>query len=275
LVHLVHLADLRERRVVVHAGLDGGGGGCCCDVLLVAAARVGVVMYPRVARQLVGSAEALCAARELAGVRLLASVRPDMTRLVLEAVEGLVAKRALVRARQVGAVFVRVLHVDTHRRHGHGCGGHRRAWLAAGLTIGLAVEVRRGVRGRGRGLLVGGVVERVGLHQRAALGIEKIREHVRRRRQCRAAVRDSQMQCTAARWWCLVGRGRGKVRCRERSGAFGRGVGGKREEAWAWGESRERAKSLRERKMAPLQSKLNFCDREWGENLRLRIGTSV
>jgi hypothetical protein len=28
-------------------------------------------------------------------------------------------------------------------------------------------------------------VERVGLHQRAALGIEKIREHVRRRRQCR------------------------------------------------------------------------------------------
>jgi hypothetical protein len=41
-------------------------------------------------------------------------------------------------------------------------------------------------------VLVGGVVERVGLHQRAALGIEKIREHVRRRRQCRAAVSDEQ-----------------------------------------------------------------------------------
>jgi hypothetical protein len=77
------------------------------------------------------------------------------------------------------------LHVYTHRRHGHGCGGHRRAWLAARLTIGLAVELRRGVRGRGRVVVVGGAVERVGLHQRAALGIEKIREHVRRRRQCR------------------------------------------------------------------------------------------
>lgn len=40
-------------------------------------------------------------------------------------------------------------------------------------------------------------MERIGLHQRAALGIEKIREHVRRRRQCRAAVRGEQIVCTA------------------------------------------------------------------------------
>jgi len=39
-------------------------------------------------------------------VRLFASVRPDMAGLVLEAVEGLVAQRTLVRARQVGAAFV-------------------------------------------------------------------------------------------------------------------------------------------------------------------------
>ena len=39
-------------------------------------------------------------------MRLFARVRPDVAGLVLEAVEGLVAQRALVRARQVGAVFV-------------------------------------------------------------------------------------------------------------------------------------------------------------------------
>ena len=109
LVHVVHLVDLvklLQRRVVVHASLDCGGCGSGCDMLLVAATRVGVVVDARVTRQLVGSAEALGAARELAGVRLFARVRPDVAGLVLEAVEGLVAQRTLVRARQIGAVFV-------------------------------------------------------------------------------------------------------------------------------------------------------------------------
>ena len=75
-------------------------------MLLVAATRVGIVVDARVTRQFVRSAEALGAARELAGVRLFASVRPDVAGLVLEAVEGLVAQRTLVRTWQVGAVFV-------------------------------------------------------------------------------------------------------------------------------------------------------------------------
>jgi hypothetical protein len=45
----------------------------------------------RVASKLIGSRELLAATRELAGVRLLASVSADVTSLMLEAVEGLVA----------------------------------------------------------------------------------------------------------------------------------------------------------------------------------------
>ena len=50
------------------------------------------------ARQLVRSAEALRAARKLAAMRLLAGVRSNMAGLVLEAVEGFIAERALVRS---------------------------------------------------------------------------------------------------------------------------------------------------------------------------------
>ena len=69
---------------------------------LVTTTRVGVVVDPRVPGQLVGARKLLGAARELAGMRLLAGVSADMSGLVLEAVEGLVAERALVRARQLG-----------------------------------------------------------------------------------------------------------------------------------------------------------------------------
>lgn len=68
---------------------------------LVAATRVGVVVNSRVAGELVGAGELLAAAGELAGVRLLASVGADVSRLVLEAVEGLVTEGALVGARQL------------------------------------------------------------------------------------------------------------------------------------------------------------------------------
>lgn len=75
----------------------GGGSGSSSQVLgLVAAARVGVVVDSRVARELVRTAEALRAAGELASVRLLARVRPNVTSLVLETVEGTVAERTFV-----------------------------------------------------------------------------------------------------------------------------------------------------------------------------------
>lgn len=68
---------------------------------LVTTARVGVVVDSRVAGELVGARELLGAAGELAGVGLLAGVGADVSGLVLEAVEGLVAERALVRARKL------------------------------------------------------------------------------------------------------------------------------------------------------------------------------
>lgn len=46
--------------------------------------------------QLVRSAESLCTSGELAGVWLLARVSTDVSCLVFESVEGLVAERALV-----------------------------------------------------------------------------------------------------------------------------------------------------------------------------------
>lgn len=75
---------------------------------LVASPRVWVVVYPRVPSELVRTGELLAAARELASMRLLARVRPDMPRLVLEAVESLIAQRALVRPRQLTRVLLRL-----------------------------------------------------------------------------------------------------------------------------------------------------------------------
>jgi len=68
---------------------------------LVASPRVGVVVNAGMAGELIGARELLAAAGELAGMRLLASVSADVTSLVLEAVEGLIAERALVRSRQL------------------------------------------------------------------------------------------------------------------------------------------------------------------------------
>lgn len=68
---------------------------------LVASPRVGVAVYPRVPGQLIRAGELLAAARELAGVRLLAGVGADVSGLVLQTVEGLVAERALVGAREL------------------------------------------------------------------------------------------------------------------------------------------------------------------------------
>ena len=59
--------------------------------------------------QFVRSREFLAAARELAGMRLLASVSTDVSRLVLETVESLVTKRALVGTRKLVGGALRLL----------------------------------------------------------------------------------------------------------------------------------------------------------------------
>lgn len=124
-----------DRGVLAHEASGSGSRGG--DMLLVSASRVGVVVYPRVPGELVGPAEALRASGEGAGVRLLARVGANMASLVLEAVEGLLAQRALVRAREVvPLVVVRGLCVLEQRRHeAHGGSGHRR--LCGGVEAGV------------------------------------------------------------------------------------------------------------------------------------------
>jgi hypothetical protein len=149
-VHLLHDLVL----LLIHnSGLSSGGGSSSCSsgsgVLLVAASRVGVVVDARMTSQLVGATEALCAARELAGVRLLASVSADVTGLVLEAVEGLVAQGTLVRTRQVRAhillasglrVLVLGRHLCGHCGHS-GSSSHGRMRLDTGVDVGRGSAV--------------------------------------------------------------------------------------------------------------------------------------
>jgi hypothetical protein len=72
-------------------------------LVLVTPPRVGVVVNARVSSQLVRSGELLTAPREAAGVGLLSGVSPDVSRLVLQTVEGLIAERTFVRSRQLRA----------------------------------------------------------------------------------------------------------------------------------------------------------------------------
>lgn len=64
----------------------------------VAPSRVGVVVNPRVSSQLVRAGELLAASGELASVRLLSGVSANVSSLMLQAVECLLAERALVRS---------------------------------------------------------------------------------------------------------------------------------------------------------------------------------
>lgn len=68
---------------------------------LVASPGVGVVVNARVTGEFVRARKLLAASWELAGVRLLACVSANVTSLVLKAMEGLIAKRALVRPGQL------------------------------------------------------------------------------------------------------------------------------------------------------------------------------
>jgi hypothetical protein len=79
---------------------------------LVASPGVGVAVYPGVPGQLVGAGELLAAARELAGMRLLAGVSADVSGLMLQAVEGLVAERALVGTGQLVGRLCRLCSWD-------------------------------------------------------------------------------------------------------------------------------------------------------------------
>lgn len=91
----------------------------------VVTTRIGVVVYPRVAGQLIRTGKTLAAARELTGVWLFACVCADVASLVLEAVEGLITERALVRTRHFRCAF-RALFVHKQRavgaNEGTGCG---------------------------------------------------------------------------------------------------------------------------------------------------------
>jgi hypothetical protein len=80
-------------------------------------------MDPRVPGQLVGSGEALGAALELAGVRLLAGMGSNVSGLVLEAVEGLVAERALVGTGEIWSLLAVVSLTTDHLGH-HADGSH-------------------------------------------------------------------------------------------------------------------------------------------------------
>ena len=66
---------------------------------LVASSRVRVVVNARVTGQLIRAGELLGAPGELAGMGFLSSVSTNVSRLVLQAVEGLLAEGALVRSR--------------------------------------------------------------------------------------------------------------------------------------------------------------------------------
>ena len=77
-------------------------------------------MYSRVASQLIGSAETFAAARELACVRLLSGVCSNVSCLMFESVEGSVAQRALVGAREVLAFFYSARLGSNDRSHAAG-----------------------------------------------------------------------------------------------------------------------------------------------------------
>ena len=111
-------------------------------VALVSSPRVGVAMYPGMARELVGARELLAAAGELAGMRLLAGMGADVPGLVLEPMEGLVAQRALVRTRQLVDRLGRRSSWKWPVRADHSDGGHVFVCLSWRVAIPLYHNLR-------------------------------------------------------------------------------------------------------------------------------------
>ena len=98
-----HVGKLVVMYVAIADIVGGCLGGGMSVLTSVASSGVWVAVYPGVPGELVRSAEALGAAGELADVRLLAGVGSDVSRLVLEAMEGLVAQGTFVGTRQIRA----------------------------------------------------------------------------------------------------------------------------------------------------------------------------
>lgn len=67
----------------------------------VTPARIGVVVYPGVSGQFIGARKLLAAARELASMGLLSGMGSDVSSLVLQAMESLLAERAFVWTRKL------------------------------------------------------------------------------------------------------------------------------------------------------------------------------
>jgi len=82
-----HVGDnsLSFRHRSVRDGRSSGGSSSILS--LVSSPRIWVVVNARVTRQFIRATESLRASWKLAGMRLLSSVRPDVSRLMLEAVE--------------------------------------------------------------------------------------------------------------------------------------------------------------------------------------------
>jgi len=72
-----------------HRSIRNGGSssGSSSILSLVSSPRVWVIVNARVTRQFIRATESLGASWELAGMGLLSCVRPDVSRLMLEAVE--------------------------------------------------------------------------------------------------------------------------------------------------------------------------------------------
>jgi hypothetical protein len=91
----------------------------CRGVLFVGTTGVGVGVDTGVTGELIRTRESLCASGECTRVRLLSSVCPDVSGLVLETVERLLAQRTLVGSRKLGAVVAHPVKWHSHARH-HG-----------------------------------------------------------------------------------------------------------------------------------------------------------
>jgi len=137
-----HARDLAFWKWTVGRGGGGSSGGM---LSLVTATRIWIIVDSRVASKLVGSAELLCAAGKLAGVRLLAGVGANVPRLVFEAVEGLVAHGTFVGTGQIRASIVLILSDcdcrSVYWHHANGGGSHVVVVNAA--TSGMRVGCRR------------------------------------------------------------------------------------------------------------------------------------
>jgi hypothetical protein len=105
---------------ILKAG-EGGGGSDLVGFLIPPG--IGIVMNARMPSQFVGSAKALAASWELAGMRLLSSMSTNVPGLMFEAMKGSIAQGAFVRSRKVLPLFgaVWISHSGRHQADG---GGH-------------------------------------------------------------------------------------------------------------------------------------------------------